>query len=219
MNDVHEATSNAKPTVNEKPGMNEKPRAAEQAVTGVMPPELGEARIRETRPSVTGTFGGLAGAAKRLMGLPSAVAGMLPSLPIATAVLWPIVWTALALPLLPVAWLLLLPGFLWKFMPFLCPRYTLTNRRLMIQRGLKPNPARPAHEIALADIDDVRMVPGSFDAFYLSANLEVLSKGEMKLKLPGVREPESFRQAILNAVKAWVPSKATGPFVPASAKT
>jgi hypothetical protein len=191
-------------------------RGAEQAVTGVMPPQLGEARIRESRPSVTGTTTGLAALAKRLMGLPSRVAGMLPPLPVATAVLWPIVWTALALPLLPLAWVLLLPGFLLKFMPFLCKRYTLTNRRLMIQRGLKP---RPIQEIALADIDDVRLVAATFDAFYLAGTLEVVSKGEVKLTLPGVGEPESYRQAILNAVKAWVPGKATGPFIPASAKS
>jgi hypothetical protein len=204
----------SKPAVMPDPVEKQK-AVAEQAVTGVMPPSLGEARIRETRPSVTGTFGGLAAISKRLMELPSGIAGMLPSLPVVTAVLWPVVWTALALPLLPLAWLLLLPGFLWKFMPFLCPRYTLTNRRLMIQRGLKPHPTQ---EIALADIDDVRMVPGSLDDFYLSANLEVVSKGQVVMHLSGVREPESFRLAVLHAVKAWVPAKATGPFIPASAK-
>jgi hypothetical protein len=37
------------------------------------------------------------------------------------------------------------------------------------------------------------------------------------LKLAGVPEPEGFRHAVVNAVKAWVPGKATGPFIPASA--
>jgi hypothetical protein len=84
----------------------------------------------------------------------------------------------------------------------------------MVQRGLRP---KPAQEVALADIDEVRLVPDSFDRFYLSGTLEVISKGQVALTLPGVPEPEGFRHAVVNAVKAWVPGKATGPFQPASA--
>src|SRR5262249_38614922 len=103
-----------------------------------------------------------------------------------------------------------------KFFPFLCKRYTLTNRRLMIQRGLKP---RPIKEIALADIDDVRLEPASIDEFFGTADLDVVSKGQTALKLSAVPEPENFRRAVLNAAPAWVPGKTAGPFVPASAKT
>jgi hypothetical protein len=71
----------------------------------------------------------------------------------------------------------------------------------------------------LADIDDVRVVPDSVDAFYRAGDLEVLSRGQVVMKLPGVPEPESFRHSILNAVRAWVPDKAKGPWVPASTKT
>ena len=63
---------------------------------------------------------------------------------------------------------------------------------------------------------DVRLVPGSIDPFYFSGTLEVLSGGAVKMTLAGVPEPEGFRVAVVNAVKAWVPSKATGPFIPAS---
>ena len=55
------------------------------------------------------------------------------------------------------------------------------------------------------------------EVVYLSGTLEVLSKGQVALTLPGVPEPEGFRHAVVNAVKAWVPGKATGPFQPASA--
>jgi hypothetical protein len=116
--------------------------------------------------------------------------------------------------LAPLGWLLLLPLFGKRLLPGLSKRYTLTNRRLMVQRGLRP---KPAQEIALADIDEVRLVDGSFDPFYLSGTLEVISKGQVALTLPGVPEPEGFRHAVVNAVKAWVPGKATGPFQPASA--
>jgi hypothetical protein len=70
----------------------------------------------------------------------------------------------------------------------------------------------------LAEIDDVRPQAGSYDSFYRTATLEILSKGQVALTLPGVPNPESFRHAIVNAYKAWVPGKAeTGHFVPASA--
>jgi hypothetical protein len=60
--------------------------------------------------------------------------------------------------LAPLGWLLLAPLFFKKILPFLSKRYTLTNRRLMIQRGLKP---QPVQEVALADIDDVRIAADS----------------------------------------------------------
>ena len=62
-----------------------------------------------------------------------------------------------------------------------------------------------------------RLDANSYDAFYRSGNLDVVSGGNVVLKLTGVPEPESFRHAIVNAVKAWVPGKLAGPFQPASA--
>jgi hypothetical protein len=161
--------------------------APRQAVTGVMPPQLGEALIREAWPTVLEASAGASRLAEKL---------------IKTVVL------------APLGWLLLLPLFGKRLLPGLSKRYTLTNRRLMVQRGLRP---KPAQEIALSDIDEVRLVPDSFDRFYLSGTLEVISKGQVALTLPGVPEPEGFRHAVVNAVKAWVPAKATGPFQPASA--
>jgi hypothetical protein len=160
--------------------------APRQAVAGVMPPQLGEAMIREAFPSVAQS--GLSRLASKLMR---------------------------SVVLAPLGWLLLAPLFLKKIAPFLCTRYTLTNRRLMIRRGLKPHPVR---EVALADIDDVRLVPDSYNAFYRCGTLEVLGKGQVTMTLPAVPEPEGFRQAVINAYKAWVPGKADNAhFIPASA--
>jgi hypothetical protein len=171
------------------PGANNSAAGAvpRQAVTGVMPPQLGEAMIREAWPTVLEAQSGLAQLAQKLIK---------------------------TIFLAPLGWLLLLPLFGKRLLPFLSKRYTLTNRRLMVQRGLRPSPAQ---EIALSDIDEVRLVPDSFDRFYLSGTLEVVSKGQVALTLAGVPEPEGFRHAVVNAVKAWVPGKATGPFQPASA--
>jgi hypothetical protein len=159
----------------------------EQAITGVTPPQLTEARIREEWPTVMGVSPTLATLARKLMQ---------------------------SLVLLPLGFLLLLPLFLRKIGPFVCRRYTLTNRRLMIQRGLKPTPVQ---EISLGDIDEVRLDPAKIDPFYISATLEIVSKGQVVMTLPGTPEPEGFRQAIVNAYTSWVPNNAKGPFQAASA--
>jgi hypothetical protein len=191
--------------------------APRQAVAGLMPPQLGEAMIREVWPSVLAYAHGPSKAAAALM---------------RTIILAPFGWLILGLGVFPIAvgladvtllvlppgWLLLIPAFRRKFgRSFqVCRRYTLTNRRLMIRKGLRPS---TREEVPLSDIDDVRVVPESLDAFYRAGDLEVISKGQVVIKLPGVPEPESFRHSILNAVKAWVPEKAKGPWVPASAPT
>lgn len=158
-------------------------------VTGVMPPLLGEAMIREVRPTVVGASAAGAALGEKL---------------------------TRTIILAPLAWALMAPLFFKKIMPFICKRYTLTNRRLMIQRGLKP---KPVESIDLADIDEVRLDQAGYNAFYLSGTLEIVSKGVVKLKLFGVPEPESFRRAIINACSAWVPGKAKlfASFIPASA--
>jgi len=84
----------------------------------------------------------------------------------------------------------------------------------MIQRGWKPEAVQ---EVPLTEIDDVRIGPGGVDTFYLSGDLEVIARGQVVMKLPGVPEPEGFRHAIINAVKAWVPEKAKGAWIAASA--
>jgi hypothetical protein len=160
-----------------------------QAIAGLTPPQEGEAMVREVWPSVTAHPA------------PAALGQKL----IRSVVL------------APLGWLLLAPFYFLKILPFLSTRYTLTNRRLMIQRGLKP---QPVHEVPLTDIDDVRIAADSHNAFYKSATLEVLSKDRVALTLPGVPEADSFRETILNTVAAWVPGKAKQqrPFIPASAK-
>lgn len=158
-----------------------------QAVAGLMPPQLAEAMIREVWPSVRSISSGLAGLSAALMR---------------------------SIALAPLGWGLNLLLFGRKFAPMLCQRYTLTNRRLMIQRGWKP---APVQEVALKDIDEVRLLADTYDSFYRAGDLQVLSGGKEVLKLVSVPDPESFRLNIINAVKAWGgPDKLKGPFVPAS---
>lgn len=113
----------------------------------------------------------------------------------------------------PLGWLLLAPFYFKKILPFLAKRYMLTNRRVMIQSGLG---SKPAGEVALADIDDIRVV-NEDKVFYRAGDIEIVSKGQVALTLRGVPEPESFRHAIRNACMAWVPGKAASwvKFIPA----
>jgi len=88
---------------------------------------------------------------------------------------------------------LILAPLFGRTIAVICRRYTLTNKRIMIQRGLKP---KPIAEVALAEIDDVRLV--HVNEFFRCGDLEIVSKGQVKLKLVAVPEPDSFRAAILN---------------------
>ncbi|MBL8797802.1 MAG: PH domain-containing protein [Planctomycetia bacterium] len=149
----------------------------QQPITGIVPPQLGEATIRVAWPSVSATPA-VATLGRKLI---------------------------LSIALAPLGWGLMLPFYFRKILPFLAMRYTLTNRRLMIQRGLKP---QVSQEVALADIDEVRVVRDANSVFFRSGDLEIVSKGAVKLRLAGVPEPDAFRQAVLNSCMAWVPGKA-----------
>src|SRR5437899_1472011 len=102
------------------------PEAVAQVVTGVMPPLLGEARIREAWPSVA-SQPGLASVGRAL---------------------------TRTILLAPLAWLLMSAVYFGKLLPIVGRRYTLTNRRIMTRKGWKGVPGK---EVALADIDEVRM--------------------------------------------------------------
>jgi len=146
----------------------------EQALTGVVPSNLGEAIIRDVWASMTASPG-----AARL----------------AKTMQRSIIFA-------PLGWLLLLPGFTLRLMGVVT-RYRLTNRRLMVCKGMK---AKPTKELPLDQIRDVRVVTDSYDDFYRSATLEIINPGgQVALTLPAVREPESLRHSILQAAQTWGP--------------
>jgi hypothetical protein len=158
-----------------------------QPVTGVTPPQIAEARIREVWPSVAG-HPGIAGLGRMLTN---------------------------TIVLAPLGWLVMSAVYFGKLLPVFMRRYSLTNRRVMIRKGWS---GTVSGEVALKDIDDVRLVHDSNSEFFRAGNLEIVSGGKVALTLTGIPEPESFRQIILNARNAWVPGKAqTLPFIPASA--
>src|SRR5687767_8551038 len=152
--------------------------ALTQAITGLTPPELGEARIREIWPSVA-----------RMPGVASLGRALSRTIILA-----------------PLGWLIMSGLYFGKLLPIVGVRYRLTNRRLMIQRGIS---AKISQEVPLANIDDVRMVTDANSDFFRAADLEIIGNGgQVLMKLAGVPDPDSFRQIILSACNAWVPGKA-----------
>jgi uncharacterized membrane protein YdbT with pleckstrin-like domain len=79
----------------------------QQAITGLVPPQVAEARIREVWPSVARAP--------------------------AVATLGRVLTRTIVLA--PLGWLLMSLWYFAKVAPFWACRYTLTNRRLMIRRG------------------------------------------------------------------------------------
>jgi hypothetical protein len=159
-----------------------------QPVTGVTPPQLKEAIIRMAWPSV---------AAMPLI----ATLGRKAILSFVFA---------------PLGWFLMLPFYFLKVLPFVAKRYTLTNRRLMIQRGLKP---KASEEVPLAEIDEVIIHRDANSIFFRAGDLDIVHKGKVRMKLRGVPEPDAFRHTILNSCMAWVPDAAKKwvQFIPAKA--
>lgn len=156
-------------------------RLDDYVVTGVVAPQIREAMIREVWATVA-AHPAAATAARKL---------------IKTIVLAPIGWLLIA-PLFGMRLLGFLPG-----LSFLTVKYTLTNRRVMIRRGMKP---KPTHEIPLDQIGEVRIVTDANSAFYVTGNLEVLRQdGAVAFTMAGVPEPESFRRSILQARDAFAP--------------
>lgn len=156
-----------------------------QAMTEVASPQLREAIIRDVWPSVAAHPGpaGLARATYR------------------TIVLAPLGWLILA-PFYFAKLLAIVPG-----LSGLATRYRLTNRRLMICKGLRPVADK---EVPLDRIKDVKLVTDGNSEFFLSGTLQVLdANGQVQLSLPGVPEPESVRHAILQAAAAWGPELET----------
>jgi hypothetical protein len=85
--------------------------------------------------------------------------------------------------------------------PFGCLRYTLTNRRVVIQLGLKPKADR---SIALDEFDTVEIEVQPGQAWFHAGDL-VFRRGKTEVfRLEAVKRPEAFRQTCLKARNAYV---------------
>lgn len=151
---------------------------SKEAIAGVWPAELGEAHITQTFPSISASaLGRFLGS---LYGLPHPIGFLIH---IAT---------------LPVPIMLAVAMFFFSRFR----RYQLSSTRVRIRRGVRAKEGGP--QLALDELDDVRLVVRPGQAFYRAADLELMSRGQVALTLSGVPTAEAFRQNILEARHALV---------------
>jgi hypothetical protein len=91
--------------------------------------------------------------------------------------------------------------FLAKFLPYICTRYRLTNRRVTIEKGLRPSPIR---SVELDDFDRIEVEVGPGQAWYPCGDL-IFFRGKVEtFRLAGVQRPETFRRTCLKARDGFV---------------
>jgi hypothetical protein len=151
-------------------------------VSGVVPPSVAEATVMTVWPSVASTsFGQALGRLYRLKG------GVGP-LSLGRVAL---------LATIPVGLML----YLSMRLPWAIRRYRLTNRRVMIERGINP---KVEQYVDLDRFDAIDVVVGPGQEWYAAGDL-VFRRGQIEtLRLPGVSRPESFRQTCLKTRQAYV---------------
>ena len=107
----------------------------------------------------------------------------------------------LALVTIPIS----LVAFAWRLLPFVARRYTLTNQRVVVQKGLSKTEER---SIGLDQFDaiEVRVTPGQ--EFFHAGDLIFKRGSEEVLTLSGVSRPEPFRQVCLKTQTALLSVRA-----------
>ena len=102
-----------------------------------------------------------------------------------------------ALLLIPVA----IPLFVYTLLPFVICRYRLTNRRVVVQKGLR------AVDVRWVDFDrfdaiDVEVLPGQ--EWFPAGDL-IFRRGAVEtFRLPGVSRPETFRRTCLSTRRGYL---------------
>ncbi len=91
--------------------------------------------------------------------------------------------------------------FAWQLLPIVCRRYTLTDRRIVIRKGLT---AVEGHSVGLDQFDtiEVKVLPGQ--SWHRSGDLAFQREGTEVLRLRGVSRPEVFRQVCLKVQDALI---------------
>jgi hypothetical protein len=153
-----------------------------QAIPGVSPASVAERRIMTVWPSIS-----MYAAARALGRLYVIRAG------------WYVFTLGhfLALAVAPLSAAL----YLFRVLPFVGERYTLTNRRVIIHRGI---PYLERQSVALDRFDSIEIQVQPGQVWYHAGDL-VFRQGEVEtFRLAAVARPEGFRQACLKARMAYV---------------
>lgn len=161
-----------------------------QAIAGVSPAETKEMTVMTVWPSVA-----MFGAGRALGNLYS--------------IRWPDVYIfrlghLLALAFIPVSLVL----FFMRILPGIGRRYRLTNRRIIVERGIQGIEERSV-ELDRFDSIAIEVLPGQ--AWYDAGDLVFKLGATETFRLPGVSRPEAFRQTCLKSHMASVGVKKTRP--------
>jgi hypothetical protein len=156
-------------------------------VAGVTPSELAEVTCKVVWPTIGATRAG------RLVGRLAAV-----------RLGWGEFFTLgklLALATIPIS----VAVFGWQLMPVVCRRYALSNRRIIIRKGLMPV---DEHWIGLDEFDtvDVEILPGQ--QWLHAGELVFKHAGNEVLRLSGVSRPDVFQHVCQTAQTALLSVRA-----------
>ena len=91
--------------------------------------------------------------------------------------------------------------YAWRLRPFGACRYTLTTERVLVQRGLRPV---VADAVALDAFDEIEVAVLPGQAWLRAGDLVFRREGREVFRLPGVANPEAFRQNCLKTRAALV---------------
>lgn len=152
-----------------------------QPIAGVAPQELGEVAVMTVWPS------NAAYALGRLL-------GRLYSIKVGFSICT--VGNLLALASIPVA----LAIYFCRLAPKIGMRYRLTNRRIIVQRGLMGIDER---WVELDRFDSIEIVVQPGQSWYDAGNLVFRNDNAETFRLAGVSRPQAFRQTCLNSRLAY----------------
>ena len=163
-------------------GITVEKQVGHHPVFGVVPPSVSEATVMTVWPSVAST--GLGQALGRLYRIRE---GFGP-LSIGRLALLATIPVGLGL-------------YLSMRLPWAIRRYRLTNRRVIIEKGVNP---KVEQYVDLDRFDAIDVVVGPGQEWYAAGDL-VFRRGQVEtLRLPGVSRPESFRRTCLETRQAYV---------------
>ena len=154
----------------------------QQPISGVVPPATAEATVMTVWPSVASTTLG------RSLGRLYRIREGFGPISIGRLAL---------LASIPIGLML----YLSMRLPWAIMRYRLTNRRVMIERGINP---KVEQYVDLDRFDAIDLVVSAGQEWYAAGDL-VFRRGPIEtLRLSGVSRPESFRQTCLKVRQSYV---------------
>jgi hypothetical protein len=159
----------------------------QQAITGVSPPELSEVGIATAWPSIAVTSLG------RWLGRRFENNTVVGPLHLSIGRIWVLMSIPLALKL-----------YFFNLLPFRCRRYRLTNRRVIIQKGLA---AVDERWTSLDDFDEIQIIVQPGQAWYRCGDLAFVKGKVESLRLIAVPHPEAFRATCLKAQRSYTSVK------------